>query len=139
MKSLKSLSLVFILVISLLQAYGQTPNPKKIVATFQIEDGVAIIQWETQSETNTSYFILEKYVEGDGFKMFTKVKAAGHSLNPVYYEVEDYAEVSVSYRLTLVTMDGHREIVMATCVKGEKIFKPTTPELAETGDFALSY
>ncbi len=139
MKSLKSVSLVFILLISLIQSYGQTPNPRKIVATFQIEDGVALIQWETQTETNTSYFILEKYVEGDGFKMFNKVKAAGHSLNPVKYEVEDYADVSVSYRVTLVSMDGQREVVMATTTKSGKIFTPQAPEIAETDDFALSY
>ena len=66
------------------------------------------LTWETASETNSDYFIIEKSKDGKNWNYFTKVKAAGNSNKHLLYNMEDnkpYGGVSY-YRLKQVDFNG---------------------------------
>jgi hypothetical protein len=66
------------------------------------------ILWSTSSETNTSYFIIERTINGQDFTAIDTLKAAGNSARLISYQVKDLnpAEGNNYYRLTEVDIDG---------------------------------
>jgi hypothetical protein len=66
------------------------------------------ILWSTSSEINTSYFIIERTINGRDFLAIDTVKAAGNSTALVHYKVKDLNPIEGNnyYRLTEVDMDG---------------------------------
>ena len=52
-------------------------------------NSLATIIWETATEHNSDYFILEKSYDGDKYELLSKVTAAGNSNSNKYYSVND--------------------------------------------------
>lgn len=80
------------------------------------------LYWETQSENNTDYFIVERSVDGRNFKQLGKVKAAGNSSLKHEYSYQDVTASTagysqVMYRLRQVDVNSHygiTNVVVAT-------------------------
>jgi len=69
------------------------------------------IYWETESENNNDYFIVERSVDGRNFKQLGKVKAVGNSTTVQNYSFQDVTAASagynkVMYRLRQVDVNG---------------------------------
>jgi len=67
-----------------------------------------IIKWSTASETNNSYFLLEKTDDGINYTQLARLSGAGNSNSQLYYEVTDYnltTEISY-YRLQQIDFNG---------------------------------
>lgn len=111
---MKSLAL-FILGITFsiqLSAQGSTNlNSNQPNVEVELIDGEQIISWKLQKEINTSFFIVEKSLNGRDFVQVSTVKAKGHSTFPTEYSLETSIDDSIQkpiYRVTLVQMDGVR-------------------------------
>ncbi|MCC6370996.1 MAG: hypothetical protein IT236_08335 [Bacteroidia bacterium] len=72
------------------------------------EDGTIILEWNTQKEVNSSYFVIESSENNQTFTTVSKVKGAGYSLNGKAYELEGLNS-NLYYRVTLVSMEGQRQ------------------------------
>ncbi len=72
-------------------------------------DGIKI-SWQTLTEENTDYFVLERSADGLNFSVVERVQAAGYSIVPMDYVVMD-KNVSTKnyYRLTNYDLDGTHE------------------------------
>lgn len=88
---------------------GATPLPielTRFVAEFK--GGVVALQWETESEMNSDFFVVQKTNDGEKFVEVTKVKAAGISTTHRSYAAID--EVAIPgkwyYRLKQSDYDG---------------------------------
>jgi hypothetical protein len=88
------------------------------------------LNWKTQSEINSSYFVIERSTDGINFNAIGNKQAAGNSNIELSY---DYLDLNMNvpaytYRLKLVDIDGHYTysniaIVRKTGgVKGVRVF-----------------
>jgi hypothetical protein len=105
---MKSLTITFALLISLtISTFGQSTSNQLEVQT-TIEDGITVVTWETSKEVNTSYFLVEKSINDTSYFRVASLPAAGSSnYNETYsYEDLDVYNQNVSYRITMVCMDG---------------------------------
>ena len=85
----------------------------------------ALVEWETLSETNNDYFILEKSNGRDGFFEVARIDGAGNSNEPIQYEFYDefLFEGDNYFRLIQVDFDGLFEIfdiISLNCIKLEE-------------------
>jgi hypothetical protein len=65
------------------------------------------LQWQTTSEINSSYFLVEKSSDGINFSGIGKVNAAGNSTSLKQYSFIDNNPLSINYyRLKEVDLDG---------------------------------
>ena len=71
------------------------------------EDGNISLEWNTQKEVNSSYFVIESSNDNLNFCTIAKVKAAGYSVNSKSYQLESVSQ-GLYYRVTLVNMEGER-------------------------------
>jgi hypothetical protein len=83
-------------------------------------DNVAILQWETASEINSSYFAIERSTDGIHFNEITRIPAAGFSNTASQYSYADTQAHGGTYyyRLRTVDINGQfefSEIVSVTC------------------------
>lgn len=68
------------------------------------------ISWQTLTEDNTDYFVLERSSDGLNFKVVERVQAAGYSTTPMDYVVMDKNVGTKNYyRLTNYDLDGTHE------------------------------
>ncbi len=76
-------------------------------SVFKINNG-ALLKWQTATEQNSDYFIIEKSTDGITFKEAGRVKAAGNSNAILSYSFTDEAFISgtVYYRLKEIDFDG---------------------------------
>ncbi|QOJ27833.1 MAG: T9SS type A sorting domain-containing protein [Ignavibacteriales bacterium] len=67
-----------------------------------------ILSWETKTETNNSYFEVEKRTENTSFESIARLTGAGTSAQPVQYSYTDInaGTGTVYYRLKQVDFDG---------------------------------
>ncbi|MCB0801494.1 MAG: hypothetical protein HND54_04080 [Bacteroidetes bacterium] len=107
---MKTLALTFLLAINSIQfSFAQNdPNINQVVVSSVYEDGITIINWESNREVNTSYYLIEKSIDGQNFEIIGKTKAGSSTYKTKSYEFEDVDSLSqrASYRITLVLMDG---------------------------------
>lgn len=70
-----------------------------------------LLYWETATETNNDYFILEHSVDGFAWSEITKMNGAGNSteINNYSFDHRDFPKTINYYRLTQVDFDGKRE------------------------------
>lgn len=68
------------------------------------------VHWNTESENNSDFFILEKSTDGVNFVELVRTKAQGTSTTPTdYFIVDAYPELGVNYyRLTEVDLSGQK-------------------------------
>lgn len=82
------------------------------------------LNWETQTEFNNDYFILDRSIDGIGWESIRTIDGAGNSMTPLHYNLRDY-DVEASgvyyYRLTQVDYDGKRKgyLPIAVNVEGD--------------------
>lgn len=84
------------------------------------------LNWTTQSEINSSYFIIERSVDAKTFVEIGRVNAAGYSVSKLNYHFTDDAPPTGSnyYRLKLVDINGsieYSEIVLATLLSHSSV------------------
>ena len=74
--------------------------------TAKIQHNNVVLNWKTASETNNSYFVVDKSTDGKNFGEITKVNAK--SANGADYVYTDYHAINGTnyYRLTQVDLDG---------------------------------
>ena len=74
------------------------------------KDGSNLLQWSTASEQNSSYFEIQRSIDGVNFTDIAKVDAAGNSDKTINYSYSDNQLSSISsvyyYRLKMVDIDG---------------------------------
>lgn len=76
-----------------------------------LQDNATQLLWETSQEVNTSYFSVERSIDGNNFTAIGNVSATGNSTTPVSYhytdnEVMNLPATIVYYRLKMVDKDG---------------------------------
>lgn len=96
--------------------------------TAECEESYSVIRWTTQSEHNSSHFIIEKSTDGTHWQYLDQVMAAGNSTNVLHYEVEDRSAFGLSYyRLVQTDKDGAYEIfgpVSSDCESTQIVVTP---------------
>lgn len=93
--------------------FALTANSTFATCTYQTEltgvmnhDGVALT-WETKTENNNQYFVIERSKNGIDFEMVGKVKAAGTSQATKKYKFSDFGKTQMyaRYFYRLVQLD----------------------------------
>ncbi len=68
------------------------------------------LEWETATETNSDYFVVERSLDAVQFNEIGRVDAAGNSQQNVMYNfVDSWAGATMYYRLKQVDIDGSYE------------------------------
>lgn len=89
--------------------YYNTPLPVQLAFfNAKLLDDAVHINWQTLSEIDSDYFIVEKSADAISFFELTRVEAAGHSTSAIHYNVIDINPVSGKnyYRLAQVDFNG---------------------------------
>ena len=73
-----------------------------------LKDKTVLLDWQTANEINSSYFDVERSIDGFRFEKIGQVKAAGNSTTTRYYQFTDPLPVKGMnyYRLKQVDLDG---------------------------------
>lgn len=71
--------------------------------------GNGIISWQTASEANTDYFILEASADGNEFEFLAAIEAAGNSFSETSYSYIAENNSATYYKLILVNTNGETE------------------------------
>ncbi len=103
---MKTLATILFITISTL-TFSQN-NSNQVNLKIESEDGINILKWESNREINTSYYLVEKSIDGGEYKMLGTQKAGSSTYTKVNYSFEDLEELqeNTSYKITLVFMDG---------------------------------
>ena len=89
------------------------------------ENGRVKLYWETAQELNNEYFNIEHSLDGNNFKIITKINSKGNTSTGHNYELEDKQEINGQhfYKLKQVDLDGkftYSPIVVVK-ISGKKI------------------
>ena len=103
---MKTLATILFITISTL-TYSQNSS-NQVNLKIEKEEGINILKWESNREINTSYYIVEKSVNGSEYKILGTQKAGSSTYIKSNYSFEDVEELqeNTSYKITLVFMDG---------------------------------
>lgn len=103
---MKTLALIILTIINL-NTFSQI-KPNMVTITIEKEDGINVLSWESQKEINTSYYIIEKSINGSDFEILGTQKAGSSTYHNTNYSFEDVEDVDqdLTYKITLVLMDG---------------------------------
>lgn len=119
--------------------YGETTidelqNLPVELLSFELEAAEAgvVAKWATASESNNSYFDVERSADGIEWKSLGKVEGAGNSIEKLNYTFTDQTPLSgVSYyRLKQVDFDGKFEYVATEAIELGESTTVATPEAA---------
>ena len=106
---MKTLALALLITITSF-SFAQNNSNKENNITFnvEIEDGVCVLNWESNREVNTSYYLIEKSIDGKNFETLSTQKAGSSTYQWTSYSFEDLNanNANSQYRITLVKMDG---------------------------------
>lgn len=90
-----------------------------------------LVEWVTTTETNNSYFSIERAGEDQQFKEIARVQGRGNSSNEVSYSYSDISPLKgVSYyRLVQVDLDGKTKVytikkIVNTSLNGNMVVSP---------------
>lgn len=85
------------------------------------ESKMNVLEWETLSEENSSYFEIQKSANAEDFERIGNVNAAGNSANPITYDFDDMNPFFGNnyYRLKIVDLDGTYEYSEVILIKAE--------------------
>jgi len=92
-----------------------------------VKDGTVYLKWETSSEVENDFFLIERSKDGKTFEALTKVEGAGTSHGPLKYQARDshpYHGTSY-YRLSQTDYDGATEYFRVLIVKVETFAEVT--------------
>ena len=90
--NMKTLATILFITISTL-TFSQN-NSNQVNLKIESEDGINILKWESNREINTSYYLVEKSIDGGEYKMLGTQKAGSstsvsytHLTLPTIYSV----------------------------------------------------
>lgn len=88
--------------------------PVKLISfTGKVKDADVVLQWQTATEVNSSYFVIERSEVNGQFYPVGRVAAAGYSDTKQNYTFTDddpaYFDKPILYRLAAVDRDGTKE------------------------------
>jgi hypothetical protein len=92
------------------------------------KDGNVVISWETASEKNNDYYVVERSADDITFSPVQQVRSQDpNSLAPLFYSIKDTLPLNVKsyYRLKQVDKDGqftYSSVVVVDCKGGEISF-----------------
>lgn len=69
-------------------------------------DNNSYIKWITQTETNSSHFILQSSTDGTNWKYLDSLPAQGNSINKIEYSVLNNINILTYYKLTQYDVNG---------------------------------
>lgn len=110
------------LIITLGSKSSNTPLPVELLSfKATCKNKTPIITWQTATETNNDYFILEKSIDLESYHEVELIKGAGNSntITSYVYIDNDLETDEIYYRLKQVDYDGTQKIfetVFANCV-----------------------
>jgi hypothetical protein len=87
----------------------------------EVKDGIVYLKWETSSEIDNDFFMIERSHDGKTFEQLTKIDGAGTSKEPLKYQARDtnpYHGTSY-YRLSQTDYDGTIAYFRVVAVKIE--------------------
>jgi len=101
-------------------------NPLPITLTYfnaALKNGVAKIDWETESELNNDFYTLERSADGAVFEQIYTIKGAGTTSQPSYYSYLDENPLSgISYyRLKQTDFDKQQKIVAVASIENKGV------------------
>jgi photosystem II stability/assembly factor-like uncharacterized protein len=72
------------------------------------KEATVLLNWTTGKEINSSYFLVERKIDGKGFVRIDSLKAAGNSgVSLNYYSIDKYPQHGINeYRIKLVHTNG---------------------------------
>jgi hypothetical protein len=104
------------------------PLPVALVSfDAEVENNIVTLKWETLSEFENDFFLVERSKDGKTFERLTKVDGAGTSTAALKYQVRDtdpYHGTSY-YRLSQTDYDGSIEYFRVVSVKIETFYEVT--------------
>ena len=111
--------------------------------TVEQQEGEALLNWETASETNSDQFIIERSIDKQIFQSIGSVKSVENSSEPTAYSFTDGTLMQaqspiVNYRLRQIDLDGsfsYSKTVELQVVKNENIAIIIYPNPAEAQIF----
>ena len=80
----------------------------KFSATCSSSGNNVIIQWETSQEINSSYFEIQKSLDGNNWEKVATINAKGNYSLPSNYSYTDMQQNKKLYRLLMVDKEGHK-------------------------------
>ena len=88
-------------------------------------NGVNIIIFETATEINNDFFVVEHSINGNDWDIIEEVNGSGNSNSPTKYVVEhnDYSNGDNYYRLTQYDYNGDYEVFDIITIENTKIVK----------------
>ena len=86
------------------------------------KEDYVIVSWETASEINNDYFIVERSFDGLHFTPISRINGAGNSTHLIHYSIEDqdYVNGINYYRLIQVDYNGDESISKIVAVDMSK-------------------
>lgn len=101
--------------------YGYSLPLKMGELTATRERNMVRLNWETLSEQNTSYFIIERSADGNRFNGLGQIAAKGNSNSKSLYQYPDMQPLSGInfYRLKMVDLDGVFTYSRVVAIKNE--------------------
>lgn len=116
-----------------------TPLPTDLVSfSVNCEYDYPILKWQTASEYNSAFFVVERSQNGTEWDEITEIVAAGNSTETMNYQFEDYASIRFNgyYRLIQIDNDGTEKVydpIHASCEEMDEIL--TVYPNPSAGDF----
>lgn len=89
---------------------SSSPLPIKLLSFIaECQNGNAVLQWSTATESNNDYFTLSRSSDGINYQTIATVKGAGNSSSTLNYSTIDTSPLfgTSYYRLSQTDFDGH--------------------------------
>ena len=104
-----------------------SPLPLELLSfTGENKGDINVLKWETASEVDIDYYLIEKSNDGISFEELDKVPASGYSNFNTYQLVDDNPKEGITYyRLTEISFDGKRGYsdIVAVRKEGDSFIK----------------
>ena len=100
--------------------------------TADFENGKVDLHWQTASETDNDYFLVQRSPDGEHWESIAEVQGAGNSITAISYHLVDYdpLEGTSYYRLQQVDFDGtsaYSPIVAIQSIRSAAIYVYPNP------------
>ncbi len=105
-----------------------SPLPIALVSfDASVENGIVYLKWQTSSEFENDFFLIERSEDGKTFESLAKVDGAGTSKNELHYQVRDTNPFRGTsyYRLSQTDYDGTSTYFRVLIVKVESFGEVT--------------
>jgi len=109
---MKTLAFSLIILINTIQFSTAQNHPNKanqVSISTETEDSITTLYWESNREVNSSYYLIEKSMDGKTFEKVGTQQAGSSTYQTTNYSFEDVENTNgfAQYRITLVLMDGN--------------------------------